>query len=95
LIFRTSTFLIYNEDILGVVNYVSKWVEALTAPRADAKTVIKFLKKNTFYWFGSPRLLIGGGGSHFCEAQHKKCLEHYVVRHKIASLYRSQTNGQA
>jgi len=33
-----------NEYILVVVNYVTKWVEAVVAPMADAKTVIKFLK---------------------------------------------------
>jgi len=37
-----------NEYILVAVDYVSKWVEAIASPKADAKTVIKFLKKNIF-----------------------------------------------
>jgi len=74
---------------------VTKWVEAVTASKADAKTVIKFLKRNIFGRFGTPRVLINDGGSHFCNAQLQKCLEHYGVQHKIASPYHPQTNGQA
>ena len=77
------------------VDYVSKWVKAIPCARADAKTVVTFLKKNIFSRFGTPRVLISDGGSHFCNAQLKKVLEHYGVRHKIASPYHPQTNGQA
>ena len=37
-----------NEYILVVVDYVSKWVEAMATARNDAKTVVKFIKKNIF-----------------------------------------------
>ena len=47
-----------NEYILVAVDYVSKWVEAIASQKADAKTVIKFLKKNIFTRFGTPRVLI-------------------------------------
>ena len=33
------------------VYYVSKWVEAFSAPKSDAKIVIKFLKNNIFARF--------------------------------------------
>jgi len=39
--------------------------------------------------------LISEGGSHFCNTQLKKVLEHYEVSHKVASAYHPQTNGQA
>ncbi|GAU39930.1 hypothetical protein TSUD_275300 [Trifolium subterraneum] len=84
-----------NEYILVAVDYVSKWVEAIASPNADGKTVIKFLKKNIFTRFGTPRVLISDGGSHFCNSQLAKALEHYVVKHKVASPYHPQTNGQA
>ncbi|CAJ2658862.1 unnamed protein product [Trifolium pratense] len=84
-----------NEYILVAVDYVSKWVEAVASPKADGKTVIKFLKKNIFTRFGTPRVLISDGGSHFCNSQLAKALEHYGVRHKVASPYHPQTNGQA
>jgi len=40
-------------------------------------------------------VLISDGGSHFCNSQLAKALEHYGVKHKVASPYHPQTNGQA
>lgn len=57
-----------NEYILVVVDYVSKWVEAIATPKADSKIVIKFLKKNIFTRFSTPMVLISGGGLHFCNS---------------------------
>jgi len=84
-----------NEYILVAVDYVSKWVEATACQKNDAKTVIKFLKRQIFSQFRVPRVLISDGGSHFCNAQLAKVLKHHEVRHKIASPYHPQTNGQA
>ncbi|XP_058767896.1 uncharacterized protein LOC131641608 [Vicia villosa] len=83
-----------NEYILVAVDYVSKWVEALATPKADSKTVIKFLKKNIFSRFGVPRVLISDGGSHFCNTPLEKVLEHYGVKHKVTTPYHPQANGQ-
>jgi len=58
-----------NEYILVAVDYVSKWVEAVAAPKNDAKTIVKFLKKNIFSRFGLLRVLISDGGFHFCNNQ--------------------------
>ena len=49
-----------------VVDYVSKWVEVVATTHNDAKTVVKFLKKNIFSRFGVSRILISDGGTHFC-----------------------------
>ena len=50
--------------ILAMVDYVSKWVEAMTTN--DARVVKKMLKKVIFLRFGTSRALINDGGSHFC-----------------------------
>ena len=84
-----------HEYILLAVEYVSRWVEAIPTQHADGKTVIKFLKKNIFCRFGTPRVLISDGGTHFCNSQLKKALEHYEVKHRVATAYHPQTNGQA
>ena len=84
-----------NEYILVAVDYVSKWVEAVATPHNDAKTMVKFLKKNIFSRFGVPRILISDGGTHFCNNQLQKILKQYNVRHKVTSPYHPQTNGQA
>ena len=70
-------------------------MEATPTQKDDAKTVVKFLKKFIFCRFGSPRVLISDGGAHFCNSQLKKVLAHYNVRHKVATPYHPQTNGQA
>ena len=82
-----------NKYILVVIDYVSKWVEAVATPKNDAKTVVKFLKKNIFSRFGVLKVLISDGGSHFCNIQLQKVLRHYSVTHKVASPYHSQING--
>jgi len=38
-----------------MVDYISKWVEATASPTNSSKMVIKFLKKNIFTGFGTPR----------------------------------------
>jgi len=78
-----------------VVDYVSKWVEAIATPKNYVEIVIKFLKKNIFFHFGVPRVLISDGGAHLYNAQLQKVLEHYNIRHKVASSYHPQTNGHA
>ena len=82
-----------HEYILLVVDYVTKWVEAVAVQHADAKTVICFLKKNIFSRFNTPRVLISDTLSHFCNAQLTKVLQHYSVKHMVASPYHPQTNG--
>ena len=84
-----------NEYILLAVEYVSRWVEVVPTQNVNSKTMIKFLKKYIFCKFGTPRVLISDGGTHICNAQMKKVLEHYGVRHRIATTYHPQTNGQA
>ena len=56
-----------NEYTLVAVDYVSKWVEvaATPAPTNNARVVIKFLKKNIFIRFGTPRAIISDGDKHF------------------------------
>jgi len=84
-----------NEYILLAVEYVSCWVEAIPTQKADAKTVIKFLKKNIFCRFGTPRVVISDGGSHFCSAELRKAFAHFRMKHMIATVYHPQTNGKA
>ncbi len=54
-----------NKYILVGINYVSKWVETVATPINEARVVTKFLRKNIFIRFGSPRAIISDGGSHF------------------------------
>ncbi|KAM6596464.1 hypothetical protein CsatA_006988 [Cannabis sativa] len=84
-----------NLYILLAVDYVSKWVEAAATPANDGKTVLRFLQKNIFTRFGTPRAIISDEGSHFCNKQFEALLSKYGVRHRIALPYHPQSNGQA
>ena len=44
--------------ILIVMDYVSKWVEAATLFTNDAKEMVKFIQKNLFSRFGTPRAIV-------------------------------------
>ncbi|XP_022857225.1 uncharacterized protein LOC111378281 [Olea europaea var. sylvestris] len=83
------------EYILLAVDYVSKWVEAIATPTNDAKVVLKFLQKNIFTRFGTPRAIVSNGGTHFCNKLFNSLLAKYDVKHKLALGYHPQSNGQA
>ncbi|XP_070017019.1 uncharacterized protein [Nicotiana sylvestris] len=83
-----------NKYILVVVDYVSKWVEAVALLTNDAKRVTGFLKKNIFTRFGTPRAIISDGRTHFCNREFARLLEKYGVRHKVTTPYHPQSSGQ-
>ena len=64
-----------NLYILLVVDYVSKWVEAIPTRTNDASVVVKFLHSHIFTRFGTPRALIIDGGTHFCNKLVDKVLQ--------------------
>ena len=83
-----------NQYILLVVDYVSKWVKAIVTPTIDVKVVLKFLKKNIFTRFGTPRAIISDEGTNFCNKQFEALLLKCGVKHIIALAYHPQTNGK-
>src|SRR3954465_15777087 len=83
-----------NKYILVAVDYVSKWVEAMATPTNNARVVVKFLKKNILSRFGTPRVIISDGGSHFCNRIFENLMKKYDVKHKIVTPYHPQTSGQ-
>jgi len=83
-----------NLYILLVVDYVSKWVEVVATLMNDSKVVIKFLKKNIFTRFGTPRALLSDNGTHFCNKPLESLVKKYGVFHKVATPYHPQISGQ-
>jgi len=73
-----------NLYILVAVDNVFKWVEAVAAPTNDSKVVIKFLRKNIFTRFGTPRALLSDNGVHFCKKPLESLSKKYKVFHKVA-----------
>ncbi|KAA3479791.1 Pol polyprotein [Gossypium australe] len=81
--------------ILVAENYIPKWVEVEAYPTNDAKVVMRFLHKHIFTRFWTLRALTSNEGSHFRNKWLKSLLEKYDVKHKVATAYHLQKNGQA
>ena len=84
-----------NLYILLTVDYVSKWVEAISTRTNDARVVAQFLRSHIFSRFGTPRALITDNGTHFYNKMIDKVLHKYGVRHRTSLAYHPQLNGQA
>ena len=84
-----------NQYILLVVDYVSKWVEAIACPRNDANIVVEFIQRNIFSRFGAPRIIISDEGTHFPNKLFAKLMSRYGIKHVMGIAYHPQSNGQA
>ena len=83
------------EYILVTMDYVSKWVKTMPCRAADAKNARKMFHEIIFPRFGTPRMVISDGGSHFIDSAFRNFLKELGTRHNIATLYHPQTSGQA
>ena len=78
---------ISNLYILLEVDYVSKWVEAIPTSTNDARVVAKFFRSHIFTRFGTSRMLIKDGGTHFCNKLIDNVLRKYGVRNRTSLAY--------
>jgi hypothetical protein len=81
------------EYILVVVDYVSKWVEALPCRATDAMHSKRMFHEVIFLRYGVQRIAISDGGSHFIDWTFWKALTEVGVDHQIAIPHRPQTSG--
>jgi len=72
-----------NQYRLVVVDYASKWLEAIPSKMNDNRIVVKFLKKNIFSRFGIPRAIISENGTHFAT---ETLMRKYVITHNCPHL---------
>ena len=83
-----------NLDILLVMDYISKWVEAITCPKNDANTVVGFIQRNIFSRFGALRTIISDEGSHSANKVFAKLMSRYGIRNVMGLAYHPKSNGQ-
>ena len=83
------------EYILVAMDYVSKWLEAMPCRAADAKDARKMFHEIIFPRFGTPRMVINDGGSHFIDIAFRSFLKEFRTEHNIATPYHPQSSGQA
>jgi len=82
------------EYMLVVVDFVSKWVEAMPCRNDDNMHLKKMFEEIIFLGFGVPKIVIRDGGSHFIEKPLEQYLMKNGIRHNVATLYHPQTSGQ-
>nr|CAD39769.3 OSJNBa0060B20.3 [Oryza sativa Japonica Group]CAD40082.1 OSJNBa0085C10.34 [Oryza sativa Japonica Group] len=75
------------EYILVAVDYISKWVEAMSCSAADAKHGKKMFTEIIFPRFGTPRMVISDGGSHFIDKTFRDLLRDLGAKHNVATPY--------
>jgi hypothetical protein len=80
--------------ILVIVDYVSKWIEAIPTKKNDRHEVTMFLKSTIFPRFGVPRIIISDNGTHFCNRSFQALMVKCGVIHRLSTPYHPQTNGQ-
>jgi transposase InsO family protein len=83
------------EHILVMVDYVSKWVEAMPCRKASTEESTAMINSMIFLRFGISRILVSNGGTHFTRKNFKKILSKLGIEHRISTAYHPQTNGQA
>jgi transposase InsO family protein len=75
------------EYILVMVDYVSKWVEAMPCRKASTEESITMIKNVIFPRYGTPRILPSDGGTHFTWKNFKKCLSKLGIEHRVSMAY--------
>ena len=83
-----------NIHILLAMDYVSKWVEAISYPKNDAITVLGFIQRNILSIFRAPRTIISDEGSHFANKVFVKLMSRYAIKHMMGLAYHPQSNRQ-
>jgi transposase InsO family protein len=83
------------EHIQVMVDYVSQWVEAMPCCKASTEESIAMIKNMIFPRFGTPKILISDGGTHFTGKNFKRCLSKLGIEHRVSTAYHPQPNRQA
>ena len=83
------------EYILVVLDYVYKWVEAMTCRNADSMQSKRMFEETIFLRFRVPKIVISDGGSHFINKRFEQYLSKHGIRHNVATPYHPQTSGQS
>ena len=80
--------------IIVVVDYFTKWAEAMPTLAADSKTTAQFIFNHIIARFGVPQAIFTDHGSHFWHYVVAELTSKLGLRHNRSTLYYPQANGQ-
>ena len=81
--------------VLAVMDYFTKWVEAVPMRSVASKDVINFVKEHIIHRFGIPQTITTDGGSVFISEEFRKFADDTGFKLIRSSPYYAQANGQA
>jgi transposase InsO family protein len=61
-----------HQYILAIMDYFTKWVEAIRMKSVTSKDVVNFIKEHVIHKFGIPQTITTDGGSVFISEEFKK-----------------------
>ena len=82
------------EYIFESLNYVSKWVEAISTGTNTHREVLKFIMRNIFSRYECPSAIISDGDSHFNNSHFRQLFKKYGVHHHVNTPYHPQVNEE-
>ena len=80
--------------IIVVVDYFTKWAEAMPTFKADGETTTFFVFNQIIARFGIPKVIVTDHGSHFQNSMMTKLTTMLGFRQEHSSLYYPQANSQ-
>nr|XP_009624634.1 uncharacterized protein LOC104115664 [Nicotiana tomentosiformis] len=79
--------------ILVVIDYFTKWVEAVTFKSATKKKVVDFVHSNIICQFGIPKVIITDNGANLNNHLMKEACEQFKIMYWNSTPYRPKANG--
>jgi hypothetical protein len=84
-----------HQYILAIMDYFTKWVEAVPMKLVTSNDVIRFVKEHVIHRFGIPQTITTDGGSVFISEEFRKLAADVGIKLIRSSPYYAQANGQA
>jgi hypothetical protein len=84
-----------HQFILAIMDYFTKWVEAIPMKSVASKDVINFVKEHVIHRFEIPQTITTDGGSVFISEEFRKFANDMGIKLIMSSPYYAQANGQA
>jgi transposase InsO family protein len=84
-----------HQYILSIMDYFTKWVEAIPMKLVTSKDVINFIEEHVIHRFGIPQTITTDGGPVFIYEEFRKFTADMGIKLIRSSPYYAQVNGQA
>jgi len=81
--------------ILVIIDYFSKWVEAIPLREVKTSDVIKFVKHHIIYRFGVPRRIVHDNGPQFVSQTFQRFCNKFRIQSVSSTAYYPAANGLA